>query len=478
MALLVFFSVLCATPVYGQLTPSDDAYTDTANPTLNFGTKTTLGVVSPSQTAFILFDLSSIPAGYTSANVAKASLKLYVNTAVTTGSFNVVLVNGSWTEKTLTANTSPALGTVIAASVPLSKANAHDYVIIDVTTAVDAWLNETQANDGIALVANSPLSATFDSKENTTQSHPAELDIVFTGGGGGSITGITTGTGSGLTGGGTSGTLNLSLATNCVASQILQWNGSGWACSSAGTGTITGVTAGTDLIGGGNSGSVTLNVDTTKIPQLNLANTFTGNQTVNGNLSATGTVTGSSYQIGSDLFAFGSRANGNAFLGFGGNSTSAGAQNMASGAFALASNTTGTGNAAGGYASLFSNTTGTFSTAMGWESLGNNTSGGFNTAVGDVALVANTTGGENTAVGDSALSNNTTGITNTGIGESSLIFNQTGSYNSGLGYFAGPGSSHTDLVNATAIGSYAEVDASNAVVLGSIAGVNKATVNA
>jgi len=53
-------------------------------------------------------------------------------------------------------------------------------------------------------------------------------------------------------------------------------------------GTITGVTAGTDLTGGGTSGTVTLNLDTTKIPQLATNNTFTGNQTVNGNVSVVG----------------------------------------------------------------------------------------------------------------------------------------------------------------------------------------------
>jgi hypothetical protein len=55
-----------------------------------------------------------------------------------------------------------------------------------------------------------------------------------------------------------------------------------------GTGTITGVTAGTDLTGGGSSGNVTLNLDTTKVPQLSGGNSFTGDQTVQGNVSATG----------------------------------------------------------------------------------------------------------------------------------------------------------------------------------------------
>jgi hypothetical protein len=57
----------------------------------------------------------------------------------------------------------------------------------------------------------------------------------------GTITGVTTASGSGLSGGGTRGTLNLGLLKTCSANQVLQWNGSSWACSSAGSGTITGV---------------------------------------------------------------------------------------------------------------------------------------------------------------------------------------------------------------------------------------------
>ena len=105
----------------------------------------------------------------------------------------------------------------------------------------------------------------------------------------GTLTGVTTGTGSGLTGGGTKGTLNLALKT-CAANQVLQFVSGAWTCSNAGTGTITGVTAGTDLTGGGTSGSVTLSLDTTKVPQLGTANTFTANQSVTGNVTVSGSL--------------------------------------------------------------------------------------------------------------------------------------------------------------------------------------------
>ena len=228
--------------VSAQLTPSDDAYTNTASPSNNFGAKPLLDVQSASQNTYILFDLSPLPAGYTGSNISKATLKLYVNTVTSAGSFNVDFVNGTWAEKTITSNLAPALGTTIAASIPLSNSNAKDYIIIDITTAVQAWLNGTQPNDGLALVGNSPLNATFDSKESTTQSHPPELDIVFASSGGGTITGINTAAASGLIGGGTSGTLNLSLTNTCANKQVLQWNGSAWGCANlSGSGTVTSV---------------------------------------------------------------------------------------------------------------------------------------------------------------------------------------------------------------------------------------------
>ena len=241
--LLVLVLLAATSSSLAQVTPSADAYTNSASAGTNFGAAVTLGVANTAtsnQKTYVQFDLSSIPAGFNGSNIAKASLKLYVNSVTTAGSFNVDYVTGPWVEKTITANLSPSLGTTVAGNVPLTTALVHDYVLVDVTPAVVAWLNGTQANDGLALVANSPLNATFDSKENTTQSHSPELDVVFSGGG--TITGITTAAGSGLTGGTSSGVANLSLLTSCSAGQILSWNGTAWACKSvSGSGTVTSV---------------------------------------------------------------------------------------------------------------------------------------------------------------------------------------------------------------------------------------------
>ena len=212
-----------------------------------------------------------------------------------------------------------------------------------------------------------------------------------------------------------------------------------------GTGTVTSVGTGLGLKGGPITNSGTLTIDTAVVPQLNAANTFTGNQTVSGNLSATGTVSSAGYLIGSNPFDYGSYSNKNAFLGFAGNTTMTGGSNTASGYLALVSNTTGSDNSANGLNALY------------WNATGN-----YNTAIGGEALVTNTTGSVNTGVGWLA-------------GSAADGSNVTGSGNSFLGWDAV--FSTGSLTNATAIGANAEVAASNSLVLGSIKGVNNATAS-
>ncbi len=432
----VFLSLLALSLVssvaYGQITPLGDAYTDSSMPTKNNGSATTLVVDGTKNTTYIQFNLGSIPLG---ATVSQATLKLYTDSVATGGSFNVDYVTSAWAEGTIDFSNAPPLGAAIASNVDVSTAQKSQYILINVTSALQAWLNGSEANNGLALVANSNFSATFDSKESTKTSHGPELDVVFGGSGGGTITGVTTAAGSGLTGGGTSGTLNLSLIDSCASGQTLQWNGTAWGCASvSGGGTITGVTAGTDLTGGGTSGNVTLNLDTTKVPQLATANTFTGNQTVKGTLSATGVVIGTAFQIGSFLFGFGNANSFNAFLGFGGNNTMTGTSNTATGVEALILNTTGSYNSATGANALFSNTTGSNNTASGYNSLSNNTTGFVNTAIGATALASNTTGTANTAAGSQALFSNTTGCCNSATGANALYSSTTGTNNTASGF--------------------------------------------
>ncbi len=146
------------------------------------------------------------------------------------------------------------------------------------------------------------------------------------------------------------------------------------------------------------------------------------------------------YNLAGGVFALGNGSRGNAFLGFAGNSTTTGTDNTATGAGALEDNTTGSANKAYGQAALVNTNTGSDNAAFGTNALFNNTTGAENTAVGDDALEA-TNGSELTCVGFDC-------------------------------------SAGEDVQNGTAIGAHAMVTVSDAVVLGSVAGVNGAVATA
>jgi hypothetical protein len=146
-----------------------------------------------------------------------------------------------------------------------------------------------------------------------------------------------------------------------------------------------------------------------------------------GDVTAAGTVSGSGFQIGGQLFDYGNYARFNAFLGFAG-------------------------------------------------SLNTNAMALGDTAVGASALLQDV-GESNTAVGFYSLQDNTTGQSNTGLGAGAGYVNDlthmTGSFNTALG--SGSLFSTGTLTNATAVGANALVSESNALVLGYNANVGIGT---
>lgn len=141
-----------------------------------------------------------------------------------------------------------------------------------------------------------------------------------------------------------------------------------------------------------------------------------------------------------------------------------GNNNTANGVSSLFSNTIGNSNTANGASSLYSNTIGNLNTATGVSSLYSNTTGNLNTATGINSLYQNTEGYENTANGVNSLYSNTTGDYNTASGIRSLFSNTSGNLNTAIGSFANVSSGA--LINATAIGANALVDANNKIQLG------------
>lgn len=250
-----------------------------------------------------------------------------------------------------------------------------------------------------------------------------------------------------------------------------------------------------------------------------LSNTFTGwaagssNTTANsnsfyGNLAGHETTTGSKnsffgsgtgYQNkdGSNNSFFGSRAgyqntaSANTFIGTSaGESNTSGYSNSFLGYSAGINNSTGSGNIFMGTDAGHDNTTGSSNSFIGFSAGGKNSVADNNSFMGFLAGYSTTTGGNNTFMGHNSGRNNSSGYRNSFLGTNAGNNTTTGSQNTFMGYDAGTnnaggtantalgyaaGTSTSSLTNATALGNRARVNTSNALVLGSINGVNGAT---
>jgi hypothetical protein len=191
------------------------------------------------------------------------------------------------------------------------------------------------------------------------------------------------------------------------------------------------------------------------------SNTGTGN-TFLGNRS------GEANTIGGD----------NVFLGsVAGNANTEGFSNTFVGVGAGGSNETGGENAYFGHSAGTSHDEGTENVMLGHSAGAYGTDGGSNVYVGHSAGIQYN-GSENVFLGHRAGGSNNFSLSGSGnvfLGSSSGVNNGSGSSNTLIG-------SHTEvltgsLTNATAIGNQAAVSANDAMVLGSINGVNGATAN-
>ncbi len=188
-----------------------DAHVAQSTPATNFGALGAVNVGGAAvQKGFFQFNvLAGLPPGTTSAQIAKANLLLFVNKVNTAGSVDVNAAAAAWNEATITASSAPGISTPVAAAVPVSTTGV--YVVVDATNIVKDWVSGALPNNGFVVMANAGSPSTsviFDSKEGTSTSHNAILDITLTSssGGGGATgptgpTGATGATGSaGLTG--------------------------------------------------------------------------------------------------------------------------------------------------------------------------------------------------------------------------------------------------------------------------------------
>ncbi|HTA43413.1 MAG TPA: DNRLRE domain-containing protein, partial [Bryobacteraceae bacterium] len=179
VALAVAFC--CNQGLFAQtLSPSDDAYVNTAFQSTPFGNLPILEAGGTTST-YIRFDLSSLPSGIASS-ISKVNLQLWVNRIGVAGSGTIQVAEpaGTWNEGSITSANAPAAGTVVAASVPVGSGS--DFIYVDVTSSIQRWLATPSANHGFVLTGLSGTVVYLDSKESVTTSHQPQLQFIPLGG--------------------------------------------------------------------------------------------------------------------------------------------------------------------------------------------------------------------------------------------------------------------------------------------------------
>jgi len=171
-------------PLLSQAPPSQDTFVSASKPTTNYGSNASLAVqAGGSGITFVQFNLSGLPTGVSASQLNRATLQLFVSGFTTAGTFDVYLVNGKWSEGTLTYNTAPPLGALIVSGFSVPSTAKNTFTEVDVTSALQQWISGSQVNYGLALVPSplSQISVTFDSKEDSGVGHEVGLLYSFNG---------------------------------------------------------------------------------------------------------------------------------------------------------------------------------------------------------------------------------------------------------------------------------------------------------
>ncbi len=183
LGLALLLTSLASLDAFAQVPVVADTFSWKGAPAANYGAYPFV-YIDPNATTFLRFDLTSIPAGST---VSKATLVLFVTGQDTPVGIDVYDLNLAWQESGLTHRNAPGLGISATGGRPVTigTSSVNNFISIDVTAAITAWLKGTLANNGLAIALTSGTGAvTFDSKESLTTSHAPQLLIQLAGGGG------------------------------------------------------------------------------------------------------------------------------------------------------------------------------------------------------------------------------------------------------------------------------------------------------
>ena len=150
--------------------PVADAYVIASSPSSNYGTSASLRVDgSPVTRSYLRFSVS----GLGGAAVQSAMLRIYANSANTSGFSVLALSNNSWAEKTITYSNAPAPGNTIATS---SSVAAATWVQVDISSYIKA-----AGTYNLVLTTTNKTNTNLAARENTA-GHAPQLVVTPAGG--------------------------------------------------------------------------------------------------------------------------------------------------------------------------------------------------------------------------------------------------------------------------------------------------------
>ena len=130
---------------------------------------------------FLKFSLATLPPGTLASDVSHARLRFWVNgNSTIAGSITLTPVTSGWDEYLLKDNATGLLAYGEPKLAELPVASVNNFISIDVTDWVKAWLSGALANEGLlieASAATTTLNLAFDSKESNQTSHEPRLEI-------------------------------------------------------------------------------------------------------------------------------------------------------------------------------------------------------------------------------------------------------------------------------------------------------------
>lgn len=152
----------------------------------NYGTGIDLRVFKGSGRigrAFLKFSLATLPPGTLASDVSQARLRFWVNgNSTVTGAITLSPVTAAWDEYVLKDNLTGTLSFGAPKLTDLPVTSVNNFISVDVTAWVKAWLGGSLVNEGIEIEASattSILNLAFDSKESNQTSHEPRLEIAL-----------------------------------------------------------------------------------------------------------------------------------------------------------------------------------------------------------------------------------------------------------------------------------------------------------